>query len=123
MATVWGYNSDSGEIDSAPDWLFWPAFHSGIGWHGPFKSKEEAYKFYEDNKDKNPGWKAPTESISTGITNQLGLPDVQSPEFQDKLNTWLLRIGEIVLGVVLIAVGFATLTGAGNLVTKAAKVL
>jgi hypothetical protein len=38
------------------------------------------------------------------------------------LGTWILRIGEILLGIVLIGVGVAKLTGAENLVSKAAKV-
>lgn len=35
---------------------------------------------------------------------------------------WLLRVGEIILGVVLIGVGIAKLSGADNVINKAAKV-
>jgi hypothetical protein len=36
------------------------------------------------------------------------------------LGAWLLRIGEIILGVVLVGVGVAKLTGADNYISKAA---
>lgn len=126
MATVWGYNSDSGVIDSADSSLFWFAFHSGIGWHGPFNSKQEAIDYYNRNKDKNPGWKAPTDSTVTAIGNTLGVGGLGST--LDKLGNLdignlLLRVGEIVLGIVLIAVGVAKLTGTTSVITKALKVV
>jgi hypothetical protein len=37
------------------------------------------------------------------------------------LGEWFLRIGEIVLGIVLIGVGVAKLSGASNVVSEAAK--
>lgn len=38
------------------------------------------------------------------------------------LGEWILRIGEIVLGVVLVGVGIAHITGVQNTISKAAKV-
>lgn len=121
--TVWGYNSDSGSVDSAQYWLFYPAFHSGIGWHGPFMSRDEAFQFYEDNKAQNPGWAPPTQdkgqaakqelgSIADTVTGGLGVS-------QEEISQWFIRIGEVLIGLVLIGVGVASLTGATNVVTKA----
>lgn len=38
------------------------------------------------------------------------------------ITSWFIRIGEVVLGIVLVAVGVAKLTGTANVISKAAKV-
>jgi hypothetical protein len=38
------------------------------------------------------------------------------------LQSWLIRIGEILLGLVLIGVSLAKLTGTSNVISKALKV-
>jgi hypothetical protein len=124
----WNYNSHTGAVVNIPSPQSAIIRSMGIGWHGPFKTKEEALAFYTANKDANPGWKAPTGvlgnignaavaggDIVTGgaVTDQLG-----------KLNLggWFVRISEILLGMVLIGVGIARLTGVQNVVSKVAKV-
>lgn len=129
MAKKWYYNSTSGVLGNYDEITEWPALHLGTGWHGPFDTKAAAIKYYTDNQSKNPGWKAPTDSLSQGASNAvstatgavtsgiksgLGLSD-------DEIRSWLIRIGEILLGIVLVGVGIAKLTGTTNAVSTLVK--
>lgn len=125
MAKKWYYNSTSGVLGNYNELTEWPALHAGTGWHGPFDTKEAAVSYYTTNVGKNPGWKAPTDSLSKGASNAvstaenkvvggLGLSD-------DEIRSWLVRIGEILLGIVLVGVGVAKLTGTTNVVASAVK--
>lgn len=125
MAKKWYYNSRSGIVDDYEEVTMVLALHTGVGWHGPFDTKEAALKYYTDNAAKNTGWQAPTESVGAGVANlgntaanatlgKLGLSD------QD-IQSWLVRVGEILLGIVLIGVGIAKLTGTTNAVAKVVK--
>lgn len=124
----WNYNHVTGAVIELPSPQSAVMRAMGLGWHGPFNTKEEAVAFYTANKDAHPEWKAPTgvagtiqNAITTGgdiatgkaFTDQLG---------QLNLGGWFLRIGEILLGIVLIGVGIAKLTGAANAVSKLVKV-
>jgi hypothetical protein len=126
MAQKWYYNSDSGKIGQWEEFTVWPALHAGLGWHGPFNSKQEAQTYYNTNKSKNPGWKAPTESTLAQVGNASGATDAVTGALggglsDDSIRSWLIRVGEILLGVVLVGVGVAKLTGATNVVAKAVK--
>jgi len=126
MAVKWYYNSNTGNIiqEDENNYLFQVSLHSGLGWHGPFNTEQDAINYYNTNKDKNPGWSQPTSSllgkignatgVSTAISNTLGLSD-------NSIRSWLIRLGEISLGIVLVAVGVAKLTGTTNAVTKVVK--
>jgi hypothetical protein len=125
MADKWYYNSNSGVIGHYNEVTEWPALHAGTGWHGPFDTKQDALDYYTRNVAKNPGWKPPTDSLSQGasnavstatskVTSGLGLSD-------DEIRSWLIRIGEILLGVVLVGVGVAKLTGTTNVIASAVK--
>jgi len=128
---VWLYNSRTGTIIQNVKPLAEISLKSGLGWHGPFDTKEAAQKYYNDNKAKNSGWTAPTSfvdslgnigklatetgpAIDNAIQNKLGLSD-------ENIRSWLIRIGEILLGVVLVGVGVAKLTGTTNAVSKIVK--
>jgi len=126
---VYIYNSNTGVIAPIESLLAPVELKSGLGWHGPFNSKQAAIDYYNANKGKNPGWKAPigVTDIGTAIGNAGDSAGQKAAEavgaFKGlNLETWILRIGEIVLGVVLIGVGLAKLTGTTNLISKAAKV-
>jgi hypothetical protein len=125
MAKKWYYNSRSGIIDDYEEITMWPSLHAGTGWHGPYATKEAALKYYNDNKAKNPGWKAPTESLSEGAGNlaETGVEAVASGIglSDEELRSWLVRIGEILLGIVLVGVGVAKLTGSLNPVASLVK--
>jgi hypothetical protein len=124
------YNSRTGAVSyySAAILPELALLHSGLGWHGPFDTKEDITKYYNDNKAKNPGWKSPSSSISKAVNNipsaigdqtnaattGLGLSD-------KNIQSWLIRIGEIVLGIVLVGVGLAKLTGTSNVVSSIVK--
>lgn len=123
------YNSRSGYVI---DTLLIPGqqtiyLKSGTGWHGPFDSRDAVNKYYADNHAKNPGWKAPT-SYTGSVAN---LPDAIGDQTtaavkgvglsDDELRTWLIRIGEILLGIVLVGVGVAKLTGTTNAVASLVK--
>jgi hypothetical protein len=130
MADVldWNYNSYTGAVVHIPSPQSAIIRSMGIGWHGPFKTKEEALAFYAANKDANPGWKAPT-GVLGNIGNAVLVPGeavtgVNVNDQLGKLNLggWFVRISEILLGMVLIGVGIARLTGVQNVVSKVAKV-
>jgi hypothetical protein len=130
-AFVWIYNSRTGTVVLNALPFAQLSLKSGLGWHGPFDNKEAAVKYYNDNKAKNPGWIAPTgffdsvgnvgniatgtgEAIDNTIQNKLGLSD-------ENIRSWLIRIGEILLGIVLVGVGIAKLTGTTNAVAGLVK--
>lgn len=125
------YNSDSGAISQQqiPDWLGGElTAHLGVGWHGPFKTKQAATDYYNQNKAQNPGWKAPTDNVGQQILNTTpGGDAVQNAVggatswFGANIETLLIRVGEILLGLVLVGIGVASLTGAGNVISKAVR--
>lgn len=124
MADKWYYNSNSGLVKEYNEVTMWPSLHAGTGWHGPFNTQADALKYYTDNKAKNPGWKAPTDSIKTGIGNtidtgveKVGLGGLTN----ENITSWFIRIGEVLLGIVLLGVGVAKLTGTTNAVAKFVK--
>lgn len=55
----WYYNSNSGAVEQHYPATFFEV-HLGIGWHGPFDTKQQALDFYSQNAATNPGWVAPT---------------------------------------------------------------
>lgn len=83
---------------------------------GPFNSLAEAQAKAGQNKPESAG--AFTQNLSGG-GNLFGLGDA----FNANVTQWLIRIGEIALGIVLIAVAFAKLTGIENKISTAAKVV
>lgn len=145
----WYYNSYLGEITEmiGP----WAALvvHSGIGWHGPFANHDAAVAYYNDNKAANPGWKAPVSDLNAiGIAgnaagsagNVIGsagsaiggavqsIVNAPGKAIQDALGPlqadakiWAMRISEIVLGIVLIAVGLAHLSGGSGAIAQQLK--
>lgn len=127
--TQWYYNDTSGLVadDSWYNRVYeWEAFN----WHGPFKTKEDLFKYFADNQSAHPDWKEPTDSGWKAYkqTIESGAATVTSDVLgvgQNGIQTqnWFIRIGEILLGIVLIGVGVAKLTGAANVVSKFAKVV
>lgn len=137
MANKWYYNSSIGAVDQKDDWIGWVDLKSGIGWHGPFDSRQNALDFYAQNKSKNPGWQQPTGFVGTiinGARDTAKIPDkvgqavedakkaVTDPLGKFNLGGWFLRVGEILIGLVLIGVGVAKLTGTANIVSQVARV-
>jgi hypothetical protein len=107
--------------------------HVGIGWHGPFDTEAEGRQFYEDNKAANPGWKPPKGQMDIvgQVQNAAGsvgdkakqavnaIPNALNSVGND-IKIWAVRIAEILLGIVLIGVALAQLTGTSNVVKQAA---
>ena len=120
--TEWIYNSNTGFIVEVPTPMAVVELHSGLGWHGPFDTRDEAVQFYNANSAANPGWKAPTTSVGQTFTNagESGVEKITGTSTFN-LGSWVLRIGEILLGIVLIGVGIAKLTGTTNTIAKLAK--
>lgn len=96
-------------------------------WHGPFNSQDAAVAWYNANKQNN--WKAPTNELGQVLQNAEATiaetvtgaaKDAITPNL-DKFGPWFIRIGEVLLGLVLIGVGLAKLTGTTNLIAKTAK--
>lgn len=82
------------------------------GLFGPSNTLAEAQAIKAKNPPLSPG--ANVQNI-TGGGNLFG--------FNANVTQWLVRIGEIALGIVLIAVAFAKLTGIDNKISTAAKVV
>lgn len=121
---AWYYNSRTGSVAQEDEKLMYPWLKLGIGWHGPFQTKQAALDYYDKGKAANPGWKKPTESLAGDLLDPL-IPDKAPslPSLSDAdIRSWLIRIGEILLGVVLVGVGVAKLTGSSNPVAKLVKV-
>ena len=121
---AWIYNDRTGQINNVPIPLALALTRLNIGWHGPFGTKEQALAFYNDGKATHPGWKAPT-GLSEQLSDAAG--NIQDRIEQDvfhgiDLQSAILRIAEIMLGIVLVAVGIAKLTGASNQISKLVKV-
>lgn len=127
----WIYNSRSGFLVEMPSPAAYLELKSGLGWHGPFKSKDDALAYYNKNKSTNPGWQAPSTSIGDAIGNSgkalndsgeavvkgVGLGGLTN----EAITSWFIRIGEVLLGIVLLGVGVAKLTGTTNAVAKFVK--
>ena len=129
MALIeWLYNSNTGVIGPVENIMAIPLLHSGLGWHGPFDTKQAAIDFYNRNKAANPGWKAPIGALDVGgaIANAQQSAGERASDalgaFKGlNLEVWFVRIGEIILGIVLIGVGLAKLTGTTNIVSSVVK--
>jgi hypothetical protein len=121
LGSGWFYNDRSGAVVSELPGigLLNEALH-GLGWHGPFGTKQQAVDFGNSLAAQGKG-KAPT-----GLAGNVG--NVAKGAAQDTLSTsginvgnWLLRIGEALLGIVLLAIGVARITRAVPVATKIAK--
>lgn len=130
---TWYLNENSGEIKHITNW-FERQYYNSLGWYSrfPTRAQAEAYRAAHPPTHKNPfnptnptnpankGLRAGAGAAAdaakdavTGVTN-----DVLKPLFQG--NIWI-RVAEVALGVVLIAVGVARLTNALPVATKIAK--
>lgn len=128
---AWVYNSRTGTIVNAPKPVASAMVQSGLGWHGTWDSKADALKFYEDGKGVNPGWVKPTNFLSSlGNTPDLaagsaeGIGNAVEGKFgltDENIRSWFIRIGEVLLGIVLIGVGIAKLTGTTNAIANVVK--
>lgn len=124
----WYYNSNTGFVVMLPKVVGEAELHSGLGWHGPFDTQADAFAYYDRNHAGNPGWKAPSTSGTDALNNAgdaaatVANNVAQAPFHGLNLETWFLRIGEVLLGIVLIGVGLAKLTGTSNAIAKLAKV-
>lgn len=124
--TKWYYNSNSGNLhqDSPSNYYFQIQLHLGIGWHGPFDTQQDAINYYNANKSKNPGWQAPVASVgvSQGVSNIATATTEDALGInQGNIQSWFLRVGEILIGLVLLAVGVAKITGQSNTISSAVK--
>lgn len=131
----WFYNSYSGELTHASgvDALAYEAaIHTGTGWHELkiADSATEQQAAAEAVKEV-PGGTKPTTSVAQGVGNAAvnnpvtnAIPGLsQVGDFFSALtqaNTWI-RVAKVVFGGVLLVIGIAHITGAGNAVASAAR--
>lgn len=120
------YNSDSGSVtqQTVPGWLGGDLeAHLGLGWHGPFKTKQAALDYYNLGKAANPGWKAPTGVLGTIENTVPGVSQIAGATnwFGANIETLFIRVGEVLLGLLLIGIGVASITGTSNFVSKAVR--
>lgn len=122
------YNHVTGSVVEMPELAAKAFMASGssqqLGWHGPYATKDEVVSFYNASKGAHPDWKKPE-----GLLDQV-LPDIPKPGTWDPLGftnlNWqslLIRLTEIVLGTVLLAVGISHLSGGGGDSGTVAKLL
>ena len=141
---AWYYNSDTGAVQQQNQAIAWLDLHAGLGWHGPFATKQAALDFYNQGHAANPGWKAPaglganiTNALKTAAgnaTGQAGPVNLPNPltgvnaigDFFGRLteaSTWI-RVAEVIAGIGLIIIGLAKLaagTPVGRAATRAGK--
>jgi hypothetical protein len=121
LNTVWFYSSISGSVIS--ELALGDTIQAHLpGWHGPFPTKQAALNYYQQNKAAHPDWKAPT-GLAGAVTNTVTSGVSGTADFLSRLaapNTWL-RVAEVALGLILIAVGVARLTGTQNAVSSIVK--
>jgi len=130
---AWIYNSNTGSVEAGEPIAMQVIIDAHLpgttsAWHGLFKNTDEIAKFYNDNKAAHPEWKAPTGNPITQAGNavEAGQSQLNTAVGAFKglnLETWFVRIGEILLGIVLIGVGLAKITGTANIVSTALKVV
>lgn len=127
MAKKWYYNDDSGRIGNEEEWIMWPQLKAGLGWHGPFNTKDETIAYYQRMKPTHADWAEPTEDLGKATGNLAGGAATETADFlgfgggQINAQNWFIRIGEILLGIVLIGVGVAKLTGTTNAISSLVK--
>lgn len=135
----WWYNHITGTIKEIP-----VTAHNELlspGWHGPFDAKLSAETFLATHKAANPSWRDPDDGDSSILDeardkageivegakdvienlNPFNIVESLNPFRGINLQVWIIRIGEIVLGTVLIAVAVAKLTGADNAIKGLAE--
>jgi hypothetical protein len=113
----WYYNSHTGAVQILPKPQGEALLHLGIGWHGPFDTKDEALAYYERNAPNNPGWKAPTGwkgNISNALDTAGDAASAVTEPISDfttgiaaAINTAIKlvpRVLEATLGIVLLAI-------------------
>jgi hypothetical protein len=114
----WWYNDKTGKLHQQTSLFIGP---QGKEWHGPYATQEAAMAFYEANKAAHPEWKSPVPPDTTIPDAVGGAIDKINPFSNANLQAWLIRIGEILLGIVLIGVGLAKLTGTTNAIAGIVK--
>jgi hypothetical protein len=134
MGTVYFYDSNTNAVataNSSPDsllyadYLFYEAeLHAGIGLHGPYNSMAQLDAANPGAKSANaqpiPGASA-VGTTPQQVANDIGINAVGDFFNQLKEGNLWLRIAEAALGIVLVAVALAKLTGADNYISGAAK--
>lgn len=124
---VWIYNSNTGVVEEVPSGVADIELPLGLGWHGPFNTHDDAINFYNLGKAANPGWKAPLSpvpgNVGTAVDNAATSAgqNIASSWLGTNIETLFIRVGEVLLGLVLIAVGVASLTGTTNFISKAVR--
>jgi hypothetical protein len=129
LPTHWYYNTESGVVQQGNNFdALGNNLFGGLGWHelnipgGDTEAQAAAAAIKEFPKGK-----PPTSSVVKGIQNQAPAPVLTGlaaiGDFFQRLtqgNTWL-RIGEGLLGIILIAVGLAHMTRAVPIATAIAR--
>jgi hypothetical protein len=111
----WFYNQYSGSLNRVPTIGEAPYLIPGTGWHElhiPYSSTRD--QAIADAKKEYPNGATPGGSL-VGNAAQDIIGGVNA-------GSVLLRVGEVILGIVLIAVGVAKLTGTSNIISTALKV-
>jgi hypothetical protein len=114
----WWYNDQTGKLHQQTSAFIGP---QGKEWHGPYPTQEAAIAFYNGQKAAHPEWVPPIPPKTTIPDAVQSATDAINPFKNADLQSWLIRIGEILLGIVLIGVGIAKITGTTNQISSIVK--
>ena len=125
----WYYNTSSGELTLQKGTLakitgFLNTHTPGLGWH-ELNGVPESDTFAQAAAAAEkmfPGAATPTSSTGTATKQQIGSEVAGNPNLFHGLNlsTWFIRIGQILVGLVLLAAGLARITHAVPAATRVA---
>jgi hypothetical protein len=123
------YNHFTGSVNylPGPAASAYVAAGQALGWHGPFDTEKDVTDFFNSQTKAHPDWKAPTGFkgvVTNAVADVTGLP-INKDGYLGLPNwdNWILRIAEILVGIVLLGVGVAHMSGnKTNIIVKALKV-
>lgn len=121
IPTHWYYNTESGQLTQGNNLEnLGNNIFGGLGWHElNIPGNATADQAAAEAKKEFPNGKPPT---TAGITIQrIATNTAQDIIGSFNVGSWVLRIGEILLGLILVGVGIARITGAQNIVSKAVR--
>jgi hypothetical protein len=113
----WYYNSHTGAVEELPEAIGFVELHSGLGWHGPFDTKQAALDFYNTNKAANPGWAAPT-GIGGNLANAGAAVVAPITDVTGAITGATNTIVKLVPRVLEAAAGIVLLAIAANVILK-----
>lgn len=129
----WFYNSHNGLVQFVSGVQFFTEegnLHLGLGLHGPFPSQADAENFAaaikgvapDNNKNAATQLRQEAQGLGSTAINGSGSPSggVSLTSLITQPSTWV-RVVEVALGIILLAIGVARMTGTQNTISQLVK--